>query len=262
MRRTHRSSPRSTRHPVRTCGRWPLRPPGSPTTAAACSRRREPAWRRSPPRPAPACGRATSRPTMGSPTSSPTEAPFTRSWTSPGPGWPRCARPTAARCGVAVALSGESSPALDTDRVYVGFGGGQTYALSRATGQVLWHHDTCCSGGGGTSVVVHGGRLYAEAWTTKVLDPATGQMIGTYVDHNGTDYSQPAFAGTPGDLPAGRRPARRRSRRHDPLVVRRAGAAPDHGGRSRLHGRGGVRDRRPGGPRGARPGQRRAGLVR
>jgi outer membrane protein assembly factor BamB len=100
--------------------------------------------------------------------------------------------------------SGESSPALDTDRVYIGFGGGQTYALSRATGQVLWHHDTCCSGGGGTSVVIHGGRLYAEAWTFKVLDPATGQMIGTYVDHNGTDYSQPVFAGTLGIFrPAG-----------------------------------------------------------
>ncbi len=94
--------------------------------------------------------------------------------------------------------SGESSPALDAARVYVGFGGGQTYALSRATGQLVWHHDTCCSGGGGTTVVVHGGRLYAEAWTFKVLDPATGKMIGSYVDHNGTDYSQPAFAGTLG----------------------------------------------------------------
>jgi hypothetical protein len=100
--------------------------------------------------------------------------------------------------------SGESSPALDADRVYVGFGGGQTYALSRATGQVLWHHDTCCSGGGGTTVVVHGGLLYAEAWTFKVLDPATGQMVGSYVDQNGSDYSQPAFAGTLGIFrPAG-----------------------------------------------------------
>jgi outer membrane protein assembly factor BamB len=94
--------------------------------------------------------------------------------------------------------SGESSPALDATRVYVGFGGGQTYALNRATGQVVWHHDTCCSGGGGTTVVVHGGRLYAEAWSFKVLDPATGQMIGSYVDHNGSDYSQPAFAGSLG----------------------------------------------------------------
>jgi outer membrane protein assembly factor BamB len=100
--------------------------------------------------------------------------------------------------------SGESSPALDAQRVYVGFGGGQTYALSRATGQVLWHHDTCCSGGGGTTVVVHGGFVYAEAWTFKVLDPATGQMVGSYVDQNGSDYSQPAFAGTLGIFrPAG-----------------------------------------------------------
>ena len=79
--------------------------------------------------------------------------------------------------------------------VYVGFGGGQTYALSRATGQVLWHHDTGYSGGGGTTAVLHGGRLYAEAWTFKVLDPATGAMTGSYINHNGSDYSQPAFAG-------------------------------------------------------------------
>ena len=63
---------------------------------------------------------------------------------------------------------------------------------------MVWHHDTCCSGGGGTTVVVHGGRLYAEAWTFKVLNPANGQMIGSYVDHNGTDYSPPAFAGSLG----------------------------------------------------------------
>jgi outer membrane protein assembly factor BamB len=91
--------------------------------------------------------------------------------------------------------SGDSAPALDAERVYVGFGGGQTYALSRATGQIAWHHATCCSGGGGTTVVVHGGRLFAEAWTPKVLDPATGQMIGSYINQNGGDGSQPAFAG-------------------------------------------------------------------
>ena len=94
--------------------------------------------------------------------------------------------------------SGESAPTIDGNQIFVGFGGGQTYALSRATGQILWHHQTCCSGGGGTTVVAHGGRLYAEAWTFKILDPATGNMLGDYVDHNGSDYSQPAFAGTLG----------------------------------------------------------------
>jgi hypothetical protein len=94
--------------------------------------------------------------------------------------------------------SGESAPTIDGDRVFVGFGGGQTYALSRATGQILWHHQTCCSGGGGTTVVAHGGRLYAEAWTFKILDPATGNMLGDYVDWSGTDWNQPAFAGTLG----------------------------------------------------------------
>jgi outer membrane protein assembly factor BamB len=94
--------------------------------------------------------------------------------------------------------SGESSPTLDAQRVYVGFGGGQTYALDRATGQVAWRHDTGYSGGGGTTAVLHGGRLYAEAWTFKVLAPSTGEMIGTYVNHNGGDHSQPAFAGALG----------------------------------------------------------------
>ena len=145
-------------------------------TAGACSPRRAPASRRSRPRPALGCGRATSRPTTAFRTSSPTPARSTRSSTSPGRTWPRCAQPTAASVWTSPSLSsGASSPALDADRVYVGFGGGQTYALSRATGQVVWHHDTCCSGGGGTTVVVHGGRLYAEAWTFKVLDPATGR---------------------------------------------------------------------------------------
>lgn len=60
---------------------------------------------------------------------------------------------------------------------------------------MVWHHDTGYSGGGGTTAVLHGGRLYAEAWTFKVLDPATGQMTGSYINHNGSDYSQPAFAG-------------------------------------------------------------------
>lgn len=47
-------------------------------------------------------------------------------------------------------------------------------------------------------MVSHDGRLYAEAWTFKILDPATGTMLGDYIDHNGTDYSQPVFAGTLG----------------------------------------------------------------
>ena len=97
--------------------------------------------------------------------------------------------------------SGASSPTLDGERVYVGFGGGQTYALSRATGQILWHHQTCCSGGGGTTVVAHGGRLFAEAWTFKVLDPATGATLGDYPGYNGTDFNQPAFAAGLGLFP-------------------------------------------------------------
>ena len=94
--------------------------------------------------------------------------------------------------------SGSSSPAVDGARVYVGFGGGPTFALNRATGAIAWHYDTCCSGGGGTSVVLNGDRVYAEAEGFKVLDAASGQLVGTYVDHNGSDYSQPAFAGSLG----------------------------------------------------------------
>jgi outer membrane protein assembly factor BamB len=94
--------------------------------------------------------------------------------------------------------SGTSSPAVDATRVYVGLGGGQTFALNRTTGAIAWHYTTCCSGGGGTSVVLNGDRVYAEAEGFKVLSAASGQMVGTYIGHNGTDYSQPAFAGSLG----------------------------------------------------------------
>ena len=94
--------------------------------------------------------------------------------------------------------SGTSSPAVDAARVYVGLGGGQTFALNRTTGTIAWHYATCCSGGGGTSVVLNGDRVYAEAEGFKVLSAAGGQMVGTYIGHNGTDYSQPAFAGSLG----------------------------------------------------------------
>ncbi len=94
--------------------------------------------------------------------------------------------------------SGTSSPAVDGSRVYVGLGGGQTFALHRSTGAVAWQYQTCCSGGGGTTPVLNGDRVYAEAEGFKVLDAATGQMVGTYIGQNGTDYSQPAFAGSLG----------------------------------------------------------------
>ena len=94
--------------------------------------------------------------------------------------------------------SGDSTPAVDATRVYVGLGGGRTFALDRATGAILWEHQTCCTGGGGTSPVLNGGLVYAEAEGFKVLDAATGQMVGTYIDHNGSDHSQPAFAGSLG----------------------------------------------------------------
>ena len=46
--------------------------------------------------------------------------------------------------------------------------------------------------------MLNGDRVYAEAEGFKVLDAASGQLVGTYVDHNGSDYSQPAFAGSLG----------------------------------------------------------------
>ena len=143
--------------------------------------------------------------------------------------------------------SGDSAPTLDAQRLYVGFGGGQTYALSRATGEVLWHHDTGYSGGGGTTAVLHGGRLYAEAWTFKVLDPATGAMTGSYINHNGSDYSQPAFAGGLGIFRPATGLIAAGAGRRDAMVVRRRGAAPDHRGRARVHRGRRVRHRRPGG---------------
>ena len=57
-------------------------------------------------------------------------------------------------------VSGDSSPAVDGDTVYVSLPAHHTYAFDRATGATRWHSSGCCSGGGGANPIVDSGRVY------------------------------------------------------------------------------------------------------
>jgi outer membrane protein assembly factor BamB len=81
-----------------------------------------------------------------------------------------------------VANGDHSSPAVDQGKVFVSYACPQSYAFSAATGQQLWHHDSCCSGGGGKTPVVHAGQVYVrddycDQTTGLVLDANTGIVI-------------------------------------------------------------------------------------
>jgi outer membrane protein assembly factor BamB len=79
-----------------------------------------------------------------------------------------------------------SSPALTGGNVFVSYACPQSYAFNAATGQQLWHYDSCCEGGGGATPVVHAGQVYVrESYCTQgffglVLDANNGTEIGQY----------------------------------------------------------------------------------
>jgi outer membrane protein assembly factor BamB len=81
-----------------------------------------------------------------------------------------------------VANGDHSSPAVNEGKVFVSYACPQSYAFSAATGQQLWHHDSCCSGGGGKTPVVHAGQVYVrddycDQTSGLVLDANTGIVI-------------------------------------------------------------------------------------
>jgi outer membrane protein assembly factor BamB len=90
----------------------------------------------------------------------------------------------------------DSTPTVDSNAVYLAFAGPQVYAISRASGQTLWHYQGCCTGGGGTTGVVSGSRLYEvnTADTPLIHDTATGSVIGSFPAH-GVQETPPTFAG-------------------------------------------------------------------
>src|SRR5262249_1552610 len=70
--------------------------------------------------------------------------------------------------------------------VYVSYACPQAYGFNTATGQQLWHYESCCEGGGGKTPVVHDGQVYVrDSFCTPgslglVLDADTGTKTGEF----------------------------------------------------------------------------------
>jgi outer membrane protein assembly factor BamB len=56
----------------------------------------------------------------------------------------------------------DSSPAVILGSVFVSYACPQAYAFNAVTGQLLWHRSSCCEGGGGATPVVHSAQLYVR----------------------------------------------------------------------------------------------------
>ena len=90
----------------------------------------------------------------------------------------------------------DSSPAVTQGNVFVSYACPQAYGFNAATGQQLWHYDSCCEGGGGATPVVHAGQVYVrDSYCTQgtnglVLDAITGATIRGF-----NSETPPAFFG-------------------------------------------------------------------
>lgn len=79
----------------------------------------------------------------------------------------------------------DSSPAVNTQGVFVSYVCPQSYALNPTTGQQLWHFSGTCEGGGGNTAVVYNNSVYvrdALFFDTNglILDANTGAMTGGF----------------------------------------------------------------------------------
>lgn len=75
----------------------------------------------------------------------------------------------------------DSSPAVTSSGVYVSYACAQTYDFNPGSGALLWHHSTTCEGGGGKTPVLGNGQLFVrDATGNVVLDPASGNPLGTF----------------------------------------------------------------------------------
>ncbi len=92
-----------------------------------------------------------------------------------------------------------SSPAVIEGNVYVSYACPQAYGFNAATGQQLWHYESCCAGGGGKTPVVHAGQVYVrDSFCTQgffglILDANTGNKAGEF-----NSDRPPAFIGNLG----------------------------------------------------------------
>jgi outer membrane protein assembly factor BamB len=99
--------------------------------------------------------------------------------------------------------SGDTSPVVSSGRVFVSDACPNAFAFNAATGQQLWHFNSCCSGGGDSTPVLHAGGLYArDSFCTQtngiVLDVNNGHRIGLF-----NSDTPPGFIGNLTLLPQG-----------------------------------------------------------
>lgn len=88
---------------------------------------------------------------------------------------------------------GNSSPAVDSEGVYVSYSCPNVYKLDPATGAKIWHYSPGCSGGGGKTPALYNGRLYVRDFSDRIFDSQTGTIIGNFNAKN-----TPAFSGNRG----------------------------------------------------------------
>jgi outer membrane protein assembly factor BamB len=92
-----------------------------------------------------------------------------------------------------VANGDDSSPAVTADGLYVSYACANVYKLNPASGALMWRFQTGCSGGGGKTPVLYNGRLYARDFSNYIFDSQTGTQVGSFVAKNA-----PAFSGDMG----------------------------------------------------------------
>ena len=92
-------------------------------------------------------------------------------------------------------VSGDGgSPAVTDDGVYVVYGCGFGSRFNPSTGQKDWSPTNYCDDGGGKTAVVHDGKVYVrDGQYSHVLDATTGAVVGSF-----TSTTAPAFAGDVG----------------------------------------------------------------
>jgi outer membrane protein assembly factor BamB len=80
-----------------------------------------------------------------------------------------------------VANGDNSSPAVDSNRVYVTYACHSDYAFDPLSGSQLWHYSTGCSGGGGKTPVVAAGFVFSRDSANGVLlNAASGTIAGSF----------------------------------------------------------------------------------
>ncbi len=81
-----------------------------------------------------------------------------------------------------VANGQNSSPAVDSNGVYVTYAADQDYAFNPFTGALLWHHGTGAEGGGGKTPVLAGGDVFGRdaGSGNVVLSAADGTSVGSF----------------------------------------------------------------------------------